>query len=63
MFCKMVKEFLSQRGIAYSERDVSESEEAFAELELLGYFTTPVTVIGAEVVVGFDKKRLEELLT
>jgi len=30
-----------------------------AELEKLGYMTTPVTVIDGEVVVGFDRARLE----
>jgi len=33
-----------------------------AELEKLGYITTPDTVIDGEVVVGFDRARLENLL-
>jgi len=33
-----------------------------AELEGLGVASTPVTVIDGEVVVGFDRKRLTELL-
>lgn len=32
------------------------------ELVKIGVMTTPVTVIDGEVVVGFDQKRLEELL-
>lgn len=32
------------------------------ELGELGYMTTPVTVIDGEVVIGFDLKRLEQLL-
>lgn len=32
------------------------------ELEELGYFSTPVSVVNGEVVVGFDKKKLKELL-
>ena len=28
----------------------------------IGVLTTPVTVIDGQVVVGFDRKRLEELL-
>lgn len=35
---------------------------ALAELERLGYRATPVTVIDGEVVVGFDRGRLERLL-
>ena len=33
-----------------------------SELIKIGVMTTPVTVIDGEVVVGFDRKRLEELL-
>jgi len=34
-----------------------------AELVKIGVMTTPVTVIDGQVVVGFDRKRLEELLS
>jgi len=33
-----------------------------AELVEIGSLTTPVTVIDGEVVVGFNRKKLEELL-
>lgn len=32
------------------------------ELVEIGVMTTPVTVIDGEVVVGFDVRKLEELL-
>jgi glutaredoxin len=57
-----VKEFLSRRGIEFTERNVAEDESTLAELEKLGVFTTPVTVIDGEVVIGFDQLKLEELL-
>lgn len=57
----MTKEFLSQKGVPYVERNVIEDETAMGELEKLGFLTTPVTVIDGEVVVGFDRKKLEEL--
>ncbi|MFQ5776678.1 MAG: glutaredoxin family protein [Terriglobia bacterium] len=56
-----MKEFLSQQGIEFTERNVAADETALAELEKLGYMTTPVTVVGEEVVVGFDRARLERL--
>ena len=62
MFCDRVKEFLSQKGVDFSERDITVGELAIAELEELGFMTTPVTVIDGEVVVGFDRERLDELL-
>jgi len=57
-----VKEFLSQRGIAYVDRDIAKDPQALADLEQLGYFTTPVTTIEGHVVVGFDKPALDRLL-
>ena len=35
---------------------------AMEELVRIGVMTTPVTVIDGEVVVGFNPKRLEDLL-
>ena len=62
MFCSKVKEFLSQKKIEFTDRNIATDEAAFAELEKLGYMTTPVTVIDGEVIVGFDRARLEKLL-
>ncbi len=57
-----MKEFLSRKGVAYTERDISRDEQALDELSKLGYMTTPVTKIDGDVVIGFDQKRLEALL-
>jgi len=62
MFCTMVKGFLSQKGVAYVERDITTDEQALKELSELGYWTTPVTKIDGQVVVGFDRQKLAELL-
>ena len=62
MFCDTVKEYLSQKGIEFTERDITVDDTAIAELEELGYMTTPVTVIDGEVVIGFDREKLEQLL-
>jgi len=57
-----VKGFLSQKGVDFTERDIAD-EEALRELtEGYGLFTTPVVVVGDEVVVGFDKKKLAQVL-
>ncbi len=42
---------------------MSRDQQALDELSRLGYMTTPVTKIDGEVVVGFDQKRLEALLS
>jgi glutaredoxin len=63
MFCRKTEEFLRAKGVEYTARNIVEDEEAFAELERMGTMTTPVTIIGGEeVVVGFDRKKLERLL-
>ena len=46
----------------YTERDVALDDNAMAELDALGVWTTPVTVINGEIVVGFDQPELERLL-
>ena len=57
-----MKEFLRQKGITYTERDVSQDEATMEELTGKGFFATPVTVIDGEAVVGFNRARLEQLL-
>ena len=62
MFCAKVKEFLSQNKIEFVDRNIAADEAALGELEKLGYMTTPVSVIDGQVVVGFDRDKLEKLL-
>jgi len=62
MFCAKVKEFLSQNKIEFVDRNIAADEAALAELEKLGYMTIPVTVIDGQVVVGFDRAKLQTLL-
>ena len=62
MFCGKAKEFLSQRGIVFEEKDITEDPSAVEELERLGAMTTPVIVIDGEVVIGFNRKRLDSCL-
>jgi glutaredoxin len=62
MFCTRVKEYLSQKGIVFTERDVTKDESAVEELRSLGIMTTPVIQIDGEVVVGFDQEKLDRLL-
>jgi len=62
MFCQRTKEFLSQRGVGFEDRDVTKDEAALEELQRRGLMTTPVTLIDDQVVVGFDVIRLKALL-
>lgn len=62
MFCGKVKEFLSQNKIEFTDRNAADDEAAFAELEKLGYMTTPVTFVDGEPVVGLNRAKLQHLL-
>jgi S1-C subfamily serine protease len=59
----MLKEFLSQRGVAFTERDISVDRAAAGEVaRLTGQMAVPVTVIDNQVIVGFDRPKLEQVL-
>jgi len=57
-----VKEFLHQKGVAFTEKDVSADNTALNELVGMGFAATPVTVVDGEPVVGFNRSKLESLL-
>jgi glutaredoxin len=62
MFCHRTQEFLAAKGIEFENRDITVDPQALDELQKLSYMTTPVTVIDGEVVVGFDRRKLERFL-
>ncbi len=57
-----MKEYLSQKGIKYTEHNVAQDLDALNELRRMGFRAVPVTVIDGQSVVGFDRARLDELL-
>jgi glutaredoxin len=59
----MVKEFLSREGHPFETKNIEEDDAAYDELMKLGARSVPVTVIGEQVVTGFDQVRLREALT
>jgi glutaredoxin 3 len=59
----MVKEFLSQKGVSYIEKDVSRDRAAAQEMvSKTGQMGVPVTIINGEAIIGFDHERLEAAL-
>jgi glutaredoxin len=58
-----VKAFLAERGIEFTDRDVSCDQAAIFELvRTYNSRSTPTLVIGDEVLIGFDPKRIEQAL-
>ncbi len=59
-----MKEFLSQRNIPYTEKYVDRDRDAAIEMiRRSGQQGVPVTVIGDQVIVGFDRPRLERAIS
>ena len=58
-----MKEFLSHHEVPFTNHLIDEDPEALNELvEKTGRRATPVILIRDEVVVGFDRARLQSLL-
>lgn len=62
-YCIVLKQFLNDNKIEFEELDVSENEEARKEMiEKTGQMGVPVIEIDDQFVIGFDKKKISELL-
>lgn len=67
-FCKMQKDYLASKNIAYEEILVDEKpEEAQKMIEISGQMGVPFTVIEKDdgkrvTILGFDEAKLEETL-
>jgi glutaredoxin len=55
-------EFLSQRNIAFTEKNIRTDLEAMQEMVEMNSQSTPTTVIDGEVILGFDRQKISELL-
>jgi glutaredoxin 3 len=63
-YCHQAKRFLEQLGVDYTEHDVSRDQMAAEEMvRLTGQMGVPVIVVDGQVVIGFDRPRLERLLS
>ena len=61
--CIEVKEFLQLKDIVFEEKDVSESIPLQEELtKVAGALSVPVTVIGEQVVKGYQRSQMEEII-
>ena len=62
-YCKMAKEFFQKNNVQFQEFDVgtdlARREEMIGKSGQMG---VPVIMVGEDMVVGFNKPRLTELL-
>ena len=62
-YCVTLKTFLKQHNIEFEDIDVSKDEEARNHMiEKSGQMGVPVIDIDEEIIVGFDKEKICEIL-
>jgi glutaredoxin-like YruB-family protein len=62
-FCKMAKDFFTEKGVPFTNYDVAQDAAKRAEMiELTGQLGVPVIVINDQIMVGFDRERLAQKL-
>jgi len=62
-YCKMTKEFFKENNVQYTEMDVTTNPQAREEMiKKSDQMGVPVTDIDGNIVIGFDKEKLTELI-
>lgn len=62
-YCRLTKEFLSQNNIEFIDYDVGEDREKLEEMiKKSGQMGVPVIDIEGEIIIGFDKEKIKEIL-
>lgn len=62
-YCQTLKEFLRENKVEFTEIDVSKDQQAAEELiRRSGQMSVPVTEIDGQMIVGFDREKLVDLL-
>lgn len=62
-YCSTLKQFLKDNNIDFEDIDVSSDENAANEMvKKSGQMGVPVADINGEIVVGFDKEKIKQLL-
>lgn len=63
VYCKMAKTFFKENKVEYEEKDVAADSAVREEMiAKSGQMGVPVIDIDGQLIVGFDKDRLSELL-
>lgn len=63
-FCHAAKDYLTRKGIAFTEKNV-EHDPKFAQeaVQKSGQMGIPVLDINGEIIIGFDRPRIEAALS
>lgn len=62
-YCKKAKAFFADNDVEYTEHDVSDNKEKREEMvQKSGQMGVPVIIVNDEIIVGFDKDKLTQVL-
>ncbi len=62
-YCYLLKDYLTHKGIEFEEIDLFEQPEKRKEMEeISGQKNLPVVLINNEVVCGWQKEKIDEVL-
>jgi glutaredoxin 3 len=63
-YCKRAKDYLTQKGISYTDYDVAKDRDKAKEMiDKSKQMGVPVIIVDGEVVVGFNQAKLDGLLS
>ncbi|MBU1102676.1 glutaredoxin family protein [Patescibacteria group bacterium] len=62
-YCVTLKKFLKEKGVNFADIDVSADEKELQEMiDKSGQMGVPVIDINGEIVIGFNRDKILELL-
>lgn len=62
-YCKMAKDYMKEKGVAFTDVDVSADEKAAEEMiKKSGQMGVPVIDVEGRIIVGFDRDELKKSL-
>ena len=62
-YCVTLEKFLEEEGFSFEKIDVGADEKAREEMiEKSGQMGVPVVEIDQQIIIGFDRKKIVELL-
>ena len=62
-YCYVLKNYLKENGFEFEEIDISKETAKREELiKKTGLATLPVVEIDGQLIIGFDKKKIDNLL-
>ncbi len=62
-FCKMAKDFFTEKGVQFTGYDVaSDAAKREEMITMTGQLGVPVIVIGEDIMVGFDRQKIADKL-